>query len=165
MTTPSSVLRDGFARHAWASLRLLDALEDLGTTVPQGRLPGTYGPILRTMTHLVDADDRYLQRMTMPVLQPFEDHGAQPVAELRPRVRAHTSRWADALDHLETGSLHVQITGRPDYPDIDRAEPLLFLQALYHGDEHRAQICSALGAAELTVPDLSVWSFWEDQRA
>ncbi len=166
MSTPASVLRDGFARHTWASLRLLDALEALGAELPDDEMPGTYGSILRTMTHLVDADDRYLQRIAQPVVPPFQDHGSQPVAELRTRVQANALRWETTLDALEAGTLHARIEPR-DEGDVvrDPAETLLLLQALHHGDDHRAQICSTLGAGDLEVPELDVWSFWDDQRS
>ena len=59
-----SLLRDPFAHHVWATLRLLDTCiglspEQLGTVVP-----GTYGSILETMRHLVGGDSSYLFALT-----------------------------------------------------------------------------------------------------
>jgi uncharacterized damage-inducible protein DinB len=165
MSTPASALRDGFARHSWASLQLLDALEAFDAGAIDTGVPGTYGPIMRTFTHIADADDRYLQRLAQPVVPPFEDHGVQSIAELRIRAQANAPRWESALDSHEAGTLHARIEDPSTHESIDPAETLLLLQALHHGDDHRAQICSTLGALGLDVPDLDVWAFWEDQRS
>jgi uncharacterized damage-inducible protein DinB len=163
MTSPASVLRDAFDRHTWATLQLLDHLESLEADVVSREVPGTYGPIDETLTHLVAADSRYLDRMEdpdppRPPDVPFEIGG------LRTQVHANAARWAQILDRLELGTLRARIAPRDDDPGLDPAETLLVLQALHHADDHRAQVCSTLGALGLEVPDLDVWSFWDDQR-
>jgi uncharacterized damage-inducible protein DinB len=165
MTTASEVLRDGFARHTWATLGLIDALEGFDPAHLDGVVPGTYGSIAETLTHLVGSDARYLQRLGNATLPPYEDLGAQSLAELRTLVHEQSARWSIMLDLLEEGSLHARIVDKPDYPDTEHAEAMLLLQALHHGDDHRAQICSTLGALGLDVPDLDVWSYWADERS
>jgi len=161
MTAPSDVLRDAFTYHSWATLGLLDAIDQLDRTQLDTSIPGTYGSILETLTHLVDADDRYLQRLVTTEVPPSVDHRLQEVDELRPRVEANDARWSDKLHELEAGSLAARIRGRGDgYPDVDHAEGLLLLQALHHGNDHRTQVCSTLGTLGLEVPDIDVWSFW-----
>ena len=164
MSSPASVLRDAFERHTWATLRLLDHIEGMDAAVYVRGVPGTYGPIDETLTHLVNADDRYLQRLEHPVLPPYEPAPAQTIEELRARVRAHAPHWTSRLDRLEGGSLHASIPADRIPGGIDPAETLLLLQALHHGDDHRAQVCSTLGSLDLEVPDLDVWAFWDDQR-
>jgi uncharacterized damage-inducible protein DinB len=166
MSTPASVLRDAFERHTWATLRLLDHLEALDAgTITEG-VPGTYGPILETLSHLVNADGRYLERLEHPVLPDYEPGPPEPIGELRTRVQALASRWEAALGRLESGTLVARIDrSATDGWVVDPAETLLLLQALHHGDDHRAQVCSTLGALGLEVPDLDVWSFWEDRRS
>jgi Uncharacterized protein conserved in bacteria len=165
MTSASDVLRAAFARHTWATLGLLDALEGLDPTRLDDAVPGTYGSIAQTLTHLVDADDRYLQRLVNPVLPPHEGHGVQPLAVLRDRVREHESRWSAMLAKLDAGTLEVRIDWLEDYPEVEGGETLLLIQALHHGDDHRAQVCSTLGALGLEVPDLDGWSYWLTGRA
>ena len=159
MTTPADVLRCGFAHHAWASTTLLDALETLGPEHLDTAIAGTLGSIAATMTHLGDADDRYLQRCTTPVLPPVVERAPDPIAVLREWVADHRARWEQVLDQLDAGSLHARVD-KPGYPITEPAETLLLLQALQHGNEHRAQVCSTLGASGLHVPDLDVWEFW-----
>ena len=76
------------------------------------------------------------------------------------RVAGNGQRWTETLDRLDAGALETQIVGKSDYPDTPHAEGMLLIQALHHGDDHRAQICSTLGALGLEVPDLDGWSYW-----
>ena len=77
----------------------------------------------------------------------------------------HRRRWDEALVDLEAGRLSAVITGRDDYPDTDPAESMLLLQAIHHGNDHRTQICSTLGALGEEVPDLDGWTFWDEGRS
>jgi uncharacterized damage-inducible protein DinB len=164
VTSPTSVLRDAFERHTWSTLQLLNHLDGIDPTAYELAIPGTYGSIPETLQHLVDGDTRYLERMHDPDLPPMEPRPSQPLGLLRAQVRSNASRWSATLDLLETGALHASIGSRAAHPDIDPAETVLLLQALQHADEHRAQVCSTLGALGLPVPDLSAWSFWERVR-
>ena len=164
MTTPSEVLREGFDRHIWATLKLLDHLAALDGSVQGASIPGTYGTVAATMTHLVDADDRYLLRLMEPELPPYQEREPDTLAVLRSRFESHASRWSEALDALEFGRLHAAIPSDRIPGGIDPAETLLILQALHHGDDHRAQVCSTLGSLGLEVPDLDVWTYWSETR-
>lgn len=165
MTTPAEVLREAFVRHTWATLRLIDHLETLDPSSYEEGLPGTFGPIRATLTHLVDADDRYLQRLEHPDLPPYEESAPQALGMLRERVVDADRRWTAALDRLEGGRLRARIPADRIPGGIDPAETLLLLQALHHGDDHRAQVCSTLGALGLEVPELDVWSYWASERS
>jgi uncharacterized damage-inducible protein DinB len=164
MTSAADVLRAAFARHTWATLGLIDALEGIDPARLDDAVPGTYGTIAETLTHLVGSDDRYLQRLELDTLPPYDDGGPWSLAELRTRAQEQSAQWSTMLDRLEAGTLHARIVDKPDYPDTDHAEGLLFGQALHHGDDHRAQINSTLGALGLDVPDLDVWAYWASER-
>jgi uncharacterized damage-inducible protein DinB len=165
VTTPASVLRDAFERHTWSTLRLLDHLAGLGRDANDTAVDGTFGTIAETLTHLVDADARYLDRLDDPDLPPLA-HRERPEAleKLRMTVVGNADRWRSALDRLEAGTLHAAIGPHAAHPNIDPAETVLLLQALHHADDHRAQVCTALGASGADVPDVSAWAFWETVR-
>ena len=165
MTTPADVLRAMFEHHLWATRGLLDHLGTLTEGELDAAIPGTYGGILATLTHLIDADGRYLLRLEQPIPPPREDRGPVHLAELRRDLDDHARRWSQALARLEAESLEARIAAHEDYPEVPRAEGLLLAQAIHHGDDHRTQICSTLGALGLDVPDLDVWTFWADQRS
>lgn len=164
MTEPGDVVRALFAHHLWATRRMIDHLERLSPDRLDDAIPGTYGSILSTLTHLVDADGRYLVRLTTPSPPPPGDDGARPLATLRVELDEHGERWSAFLDRLEAGTLRASITGREDYPDTHDAEGLLLLQAIHHGNDHRTQICSTLGALGADVPDLDGWAYWSEGR-
>lgn len=165
MGSPADVLRAMFDHHVWATRALMDRLEALPEAELDAEIPGTYGGMLTTLTHLVDADDRYLLRLERPEPPPYQERGAVPLEELRRELDEHVRRWARVLEDLEAGALRAQIARSEDYPDVQRAESLLLAQAIHHGDDHRTQICSTLGALGLEVPDLDVWTFWAEQRS
>jgi uncharacterized damage-inducible protein DinB len=160
MTTASEELRTLFEHHAWATAKLMDRLEELDPEQLDREIPGTYGSIARTLTHLVDADERYLLRMDSPSLPPREDRDPQPLKVLRERMDENGKRWHQMLDRLDAGSLEATIDAHDDWPYTPQAERVLFLQAIHHGNDHRTQICSTLGALGLDVPDLDGWEFW-----
>lgn len=160
MVDAAVVLRAMFDHHLWATRVLMDHLQTLPASELDGAIPGTYGGMLTTLTHLVDADGRYLLRLEHPTPPPYEERGPAPLDELRRDLDDHERRWGEALRRLEEGALRAEIVGREDYPDVSEAQALLLLQAIHHGNDHRTQICSTLGALGLEVPDLDGWAFW-----
>ncbi len=154
-----------FEHHLWATATLIDHLEGLAPGRLDASVPGTYGSMIATLTHLVDADSRYLLRLRDAAPPPAVDRDGVPLAELRAELEDHRRRWAEALDELERGELDASIRDHhADYPDTDHAEGLLLLQAIHHGNDHRTQICSTLGALGEEVPDLDGWQFWVEGR-
>lgn len=164
MTTPNDVVRGMFAHHLWAIEALIDHLSVLPEERLDAAVPGTYGSMLQTLTHLVEADERYLIRLRDPSPPPYQDRGTVPLAELRSQVLEHRKRWDEALDELEAGTLSADVIGKEDYPDTRSAEAMLLIQAIHHGNDHRTQICSTLGALGEEVPELGGWEYWEIGR-
>ena len=56
------VLRDMFRHHAWATLQLIDYCAVLTPEQLSESLPGTRGPILETLRHIVGVDYGYKMR-------------------------------------------------------------------------------------------------------
>jgi len=112
----------------------------------------------------VDADERYLQRLVTPTLASIGNGDTRPLAGLRAEIQEHADRWASMLDAVDRSDLHAAVVGKSDYPDTDPAETMLLVQAIQHGNDHRTQICSTLGALGLDVPDLDGWEYWASER-
>src|SRR4029079_13856068 len=55
-----SPLADAFGHHVWATVRIIEACELLTPEQLATPVPGTYGPIMDTLRHLVAADRGYL---------------------------------------------------------------------------------------------------------
>jgi uncharacterized damage-inducible protein DinB len=163
MTIAAEMLRTMFDHHLWATGALIDHLEGLPSERLDDAVPGTYGSMIATLTHLLDADNRYLLRLDDPN-PPRADREPVPLATLGEELADHGRRWDEVLGRLERGELHAQIRNHADYPDTDDAEGLLLLQAIHHGNDHRTQICSTLGALGEEVPELDGWQFWLTRR-
>ena len=156
-------LRTMFRHHTWATLKLIDHCASLSPEHQQEAVPGTRGPILDTLVHLVAADQRYLQVMDGQAAQP-RIHETEPATldGLRAAVEAQSARWEALVDRAP--ELDVTIPARGTFPETPQAEDLLFLQAIHHGNDHRTQICTILGARGLEVPDVSGWAYWPDSK-
>jgi len=165
MASTQDVLRAMFEHHIWATVTLIDALEGLPAERLDAEIPGTYGSMVATLTHLVEADSRYLARLYSSSLPLPEDHPPRPPADVRTEIHGNAARWAQALGQLDAGTLDATIGARDDYPRVTHAEGLLLLQAIHHGNDHRTQIWSTLGALGLEVPELDGWEFWLTQGA
>jgi len=153
-----------FEYHFWATETLIEHLNGLPAERLDASVPGTYGSMIDTLTHMIDADTRYLLRLRDPTPPLAEDRVGVSLAQLRSEMLEHRRRWDEALTDLEAGWLHSAIRGRDDYPDTDPAESMLLIQAIHHGNDHRTQICSTLGAFDLELPELDGWDFWAQQR-
>jgi uncharacterized damage-inducible protein DinB len=153
---PSSILADAFGHHVWATICVLDACaglddEQLATTVP-----GTYGSIIDTLRHIVDADVFYLDVLRGGEPEQFDEQCDIPT--LRAVMEAHDPFW------------QALIAGDPD-PTADVVEyedngyethaPLgiRLAQALHHGTDHRSQVCTALTSLAIEPPGIDVWDF------
>lgn len=159
-------LRTMFRHHFWATLGLIDHCATLPPEQLQVSVPGTMGTIHATLVHLVAADQRYLERLDGQKADPrvYESQvPAPPLADVRAALAAQAERWESVLDRV--GDLDVTLPARGDWPETPHAENLLLLQAVHHGNDHRTQICTILGATGLPVPDLDGWSYWLHLRS
>jgi uncharacterized damage-inducible protein DinB len=154
---PTPILADAFAHHVWASIRVLDACatlddEQLATTVP-----GTYGTILATLRHVVDGDVFYLNVLHGGEPQPF-DKDASDIRTLRLVMEAHNRAWQELIARdLDPATVVVE------YEDsgYETHAPLgiRLAQALYHGIDHRSQVCTALTSIGIEPPGIEVWDY------
>jgi len=60
----TSLLDDAFKHHAWANDRILEACAALTPEQLSAPAPGTFGPILDTLRHLIGSDNWYLWVIT-----------------------------------------------------------------------------------------------------
>jgi len=155
MTPP--VLADAFGHHVWATIRVLDACAGLDDAQLATNVPGTYGSIIDTLRHIVDADVFYLDVLRGGEPESF-DKEASDIPTLRAVMEAHDPIW------------QALIAGNPD-PTADVVEyedngyethaPLGIRlgQALCHGTDHRSQVCTALTGLAIEPPGIEVWDF------
>jgi uncharacterized damage-inducible protein DinB len=149
------LLADAFAHHVWATLRVLDACAGLDNTQLATEVPGTYGSIIDTLRHIVDGDVFYLNILRGGEPEPFDEKGSD-IPTMRTVMEANDPVWQrlvagdldpaiDVIEHEDGGyETHAPLGIR-------------LAQALYHGTDHRSQVCTALTVIGLEPPVVEVW--------
>jgi len=154
---PSPLLADAFGHHVWATIRVLDACAPLDDRQLATNLPGTYGSIIDTLRHIVDGDVFYLDVLRAGEPEPF-DKERSDIPALRAVMEAHDALWQD----LVAGGLDPS-ADVVEYEDsgYETHAPLgiRLAQALYHGTDHRSQVCTALTTLGVEPPGIEVWDF------
>jgi uncharacterized damage-inducible protein DinB len=147
-------MTDAFNHHVWATIQLLDACADLDDRQLATTVPGTYGSIIDTLRHLVGGDVFYLDVLRQEP-EAF-DEATSDISALRGIMELHADAW------------QAQLAGDPD-PTTDVVEfedggyethvpfGVRLAQALYHGTDHRSQICTALTNLGIQPPAIEAW--------
>jgi uncharacterized damage-inducible protein DinB len=157
-------LSEAFQHHTWATESLIRHLRGLPAVALTASAGGVYGEVLATLSHLLDADSRYLTYLEGDVPPPRTGPDpTRPLDELADRLRDQAVRWRVVLSRLD--QIDVTIPARGDRPVLPHATNLLVAQALHHGNDHRTQICSVLSVNGFEVPRLDVWAYWLERRA
>ena len=156
-------LSEAFQHHTWATEKLIRHLRGLPEAALSATGAGVYGEVLPTLSHLLDADGRYLQYLegTPPAPRVGPDP-TRTLAELDDQVRDQAVRWRILLARV--GEVDVTIPARSDRPEMPHATNLVIGQALHHGNDHRTQICTVLAVNGFETPDLDVWTYWAERR-
>jgi uncharacterized damage-inducible protein DinB len=154
-----SVLSDAFAHHCWATIRLIDACAPLSDDQLASSVPGTYGPILETMRHLVSADRSYLSLLTGGALDDVDEEGLD-LAAMRSVMEANGLAWeAFVTQDLDPDRLVVR--HREDGSESHAPLGIRIAQVIHHGTDHRSQVCTALTTIGVEPPAIDVWDFAE----
>jgi uncharacterized damage-inducible protein DinB len=155
------LLADAFEHHIWATIRVIDACLPLAPAQLQEPVPGTYGPILDTMRHLVGADSGYLFALTDGRSPEIEEAGMDLTA-LRVAIERNAADWATLIAEPIDPEADI-VRHRDDGTDSHAPAGVRLAQALHHGTDHRSQVCTALTALGIEPPEIDVWDFAESQ--
>ena len=137
-----------FRRNAWAMARLLEfcsrqpdlAAVEVGSDI--------YGGIQPLFNHILAAETRYLRRLTGDLP---DDH----VHESSPRALPDLVEPGRTLAHRWERFLESE--AEPDWVPM--------AQCLHHGDDHRAQVGTALGRLGAEPPELDGWHYGLDPES
>jgi uncharacterized damage-inducible protein DinB len=162
MTTP--VMLRQLRHDVWATEQLVDRLRQLTPEQRALSIPGTYGPVLRTLQHIVSADEGYLVRLSGAKLHE-PAFRSEPEASLD-EVASHLRHVKEAVERLFPsgdldGDLLLRDTPlrRPDQPRFEMNAWVPLTQFVHHGNDHRAQICTTLSSHGIEPPDLQIWPY------
>jgi len=154
----TSLLKDAMAHHIWASERLIDACEALTPEQLRTPVPGTYGPIIATLAHMVGSDGWYLtffRDWTNPI---GEDEGVT-LAELRSAITANGAAWMEVL--AEGLDADADMVEHGDGWDFHAPLGIRINQVIHHGTYHRSQVCTALTSLGVEPPEIDLWAYGE----
>ena len=156
-----SFLEPAFAHHVWATLRVIDVCLDLSAEELGTSVPGTRGPMLETLRHVVggDADDLFI----LTGDRAFNvDTEWMSLAEARVVMERNGSAWAELISGSPDLDAVVEEVDETD--GYQRWAPVGFrlASALHHGTDHRSQICTALTTLGIEPPAIDVLSFGVD---
>jgi uncharacterized damage-inducible protein DinB len=154
-----SLVEDAFAHHAWATKRLAVACQQLTPKQLTTEVNGTYGSILETLRHIVDNDWFYLGVLTgcAPVLT--SKPSTMDAAALSAAMDTLAGDWGKVLAGDLDPDTIVHEVDPDDGFQRDTTIGVHLAQALHHGNEHRAQICTAFSILGVEPPGLSVFQF------
>jgi uncharacterized damage-inducible protein DinB len=155
MTT--SLLADAFNHHIWATERVLETCAGLTPEQLAAPCPGTYGPIIDTLRHIVQADSFYLTIFTDGRVPQIDKAARLGVDELRSTIAGFGAEYRALLD----------ADPDPDTEFVERGEQwefrstmgLRLAQVVHHGTDHRSQVCTALTSLGIEPPEIDLWAY------
>ena len=143
---------DHVLRHnTWANGTLLDFCRALDPARLDDNAPGTYGSLYGMLQHLVSGEQWYVQLMTGELIG----------TEIRRDVRR-------TLDELASSATAIDASDDPDRAiPVDDEEDrktgstvgVVLAQLVHHGNEHRTQATTILGAGGIEPPEISGWAY------
>ncbi len=153
-----SPLKDAFAHHVWATTQLIDVCAALTPEQLQTVAPGTYGPILRTMQHLVGSDSWYLFDIAGDPARKI-DPEQMDLNGLRAAIVSDGEAWSALVEAEPDPDTMVTEVDEDDGFERDAPVGIRLAQALHHGTDHRSQICTALTSLGVEPPAIDVWDY------
>lgn len=154
--TTRSALLDLASHESWATLQLLELCRALPRERRGLTAPGTYGSIEQTLAHIVGADEYYLYLLTGERSgQPPRSSPDVDLDDLVLRAR----RNAQLLERFAREPFNPDDPSRGQRGGRETRLGVVLAQLFHHGNEHRGQVRSILGANGIEPPDISVWAF------
>jgi uncharacterized damage-inducible protein DinB len=156
--TNTSLLEAAFAHHKWATITLIEACQDLSPQQLQHVVPGTRGPIVDTLAHIVDGDSWDLAILEGRDLAEVEDAGPD-LTRMRRTMQRNGDRWSSFVSRSSDPDALVTEVDPADGFRRVASVGMRLAAALEHGTDHRSQICTALTTLGIRPPAIDVMTF------
>jgi uncharacterized damage-inducible protein DinB len=155
--TTNSILADAFEHHLWANAQILDACAALSEEQLTTPVSGTYGPIIETLRHLVQADSFYLWVARGSRGARIPGDNSLTIDELRAANDEHAAAYRDLL----AGDLDPDedVVEHGDGWDFSAKQGIRLAQIVHHGSDHRSQVATGLTALGIPPPDIDLWAY------
>ena len=146
-------------RHnVWANRALFEFCAGLERGALDRAVPGTYGSLLATIQHIVSAEQWYIWILS----------GERIGAQVDEKVPRPLEEMASIV--TRTGERAIQLASSDDaerrvtVDDKDWTAGTIYAQLVHHGNEHRGQAKTILGASGVEPPGVSAWGYGLDDR-
>ena len=151
-----TLLRRTFGHHFWATERLLNFIRNFTPEQLELSAPGTYGSLGATLRHLVSGDSTYISRLMGRVPVPLEAGEPELLLHLLARQR---EEWLAYLDSDPNFEAMVERRG------VEIPAWVIVLQAIHHGNDHRAHAGAILLRHKFEIGDIDVWGYASEEGA
>jgi len=152
---------DHILRHnTWATRALIVFCRALDSARLDANAPGTYGTLSGTLQHLVGAEQWYTKLLTgetigRPIRRTDAPHSLDELAPIATATGARLLGVAASDDPAR-----VIVTNEPRRSTVG----VVLAQVVHHGNEHRTQATTILGANGIEPPALSAWAYGRVMR-
>lgn len=147
---------DHVLRHnTWANGALIEFMRGLDPAAHESASPGTYGTLERTLQHLIGAEQWYTELLTGEVIGPrLRRDGPRPALDELATIAAGTGERLVSVAESDDPARRITMNeGRGSTVGV------VLAQLVHHGNEHRTQITTILGANGIEPPPLSAWAY------
>ena len=156
-TQPEPTLIEFVHYNRWATQQLLGICMTLSEDMLTANIPGTYGTIVATFTHLLRAEAGFLKRIHGTGPQPdFNWEDGPSLSQLAAFSTRVSEAFLDTIQHVPpTQNVHEEGEGWT----FDYQARLIFMSLCYHGIAHRTDITTFLNSRGVALPELDVWGY------
>jgi uncharacterized damage-inducible protein DinB len=149
-------LVEAFRYNRWANLYLISVCSGLSPEQLELTAPGTYGSIAKTFHHLLGAEQRYIRRLTGAQPRISEKDAFPGLAALKPEAEASGDRLVELASTVKPEDTIAADLRKP-YARLPAV--IVLVQAMHHGNDHRAHVCTILGANGIEYGEMDVWAY------
>lgn len=146
-----------FQYNHWANQTLMRICINVSDERMTASIPGTYGSIRDTFTHVLKAEISFLKRIHG--VYPEPDFTWEENPSLSQMIAYETvlhNALVDTLQHVPaTQDVHEEGDGWT----FDYQARLIFMSVVYHGIAHRTDITTALNNKGVNLPELDIWGY------
>lgn len=154
----SSPLVRLFEHNRWANLQIIDTCARLDGAHLDAVVAGTYGSARQTLLHMLQAEERYVLRLTTPSWSDRVEDDFPDFVRLRTCAERSGDALIDVARTFEPGGTFTVTFEGATY-EVD--QELVLVQAINHANEHRQQVDTSLTAAGVEETDVSGWAWGE----
>lgn len=146
-----------FQYNHWANQKLMGICTSLSDEIITASIPGSYGSIRETFTHMLKAEISFLKRIHG--IYPEPDYKWEENPSLSQMMIYETTLHETLLDTLQRIPTTQIVHEEGDSWKFDYQVRLIFMSVVYHGIAHRTDITTALNNKGINLPELDVWGY------